>query len=538
MRATHRIAANAAETPMTPSQMRSSHGGRYTPSLLSMLGILLLSAGSAFAQTATPAPSPYLLAQTNSGTIINNACIWTYIAGTTTAAFTYTDQTAGTPNANPIRSDSAGRFVAWLLPGNSYKFVYETACTPPSHGTVLVTKDNIPAVPTSGTSVDYQGTAGENLTLGQVAYLSDGSGGKTGGQWYRADSANSYSSTTPTIGIVTASVVSSGTVTVRGTGRLTGLSALSVGSAYYVGTTGAITTTAPANTRFVGHADTTTSLDIAANPAPVSAAPTVQTTTSTGTQNNFSATAARRLVLYANNATALTITGLTAGSDGDQITVIKIGAGSVTLTEQDTGSTAANRIVTADGAIGVPAAATLTYSTTLARWQVTAQAPLSAVAYPVTLATVSNTASLSTLASWTVPTMADGDVIEATCTLNVKQNTGGGSTVTWTFAYGGSSVASSAVTASDDPATYKQMLRFVFQRVGANLELFSNTGSQALEGVYMRNPTVTNQNNTLTVSAPTFTSAQTMAIKVTLGAASANFSYTPTSCSVVHKKGS
>src|SRR2546425_11778069 len=74
--------------------------------LLALFGL----PASVLAQSYTISPPPYLLAQNNSGAIINNACVWTYNAGTTTAATTYSDN-AGTANANPIRSDSAGRFT-------------------------------------------------------------------------------------------------------------------------------------------------------------------------------------------------------------------------------------------------------------------------------------------------------------------------------------------------------------------------------------------------------------------------------------------
>ena len=75
-------------------------------------------------------------------------------AGTTTPIATYGDAT-GTVNTNPIRTDPAGRFTAYLVPGTGYSFTYERPCTPPAHGVVLKTADNIsaPLVPavTSGT---------------------------------------------------------------------------------------------------------------------------------------------------------------------------------------------------------------------------------------------------------------------------------------------------------------------------------------------------------------------------------------------------
>jgi len=110
------------------------------------------------------------------------------------------------------------------------------------------------------------GTAGETLLAGDVAYLSSGSGGKTAGLWYKADSANAYSSTLPVLAMVPAGITSGSSGTFRLAGAMPGLSALTLGATYYVGTTGALTATAPTNARVVGVADTTTSLIITPNP--------------------------------------------------------------------------------------------------------------------------------------------------------------------------------------------------------------------------------------------------------------------------------
>ena len=225
--------------------------------LLALFGL----PASVLAQSYTISPPPYLLAQNNSGAIINNACVWTYNAGTTTAATTYSDN-AGTANANPIRSDSAGRFTAFLAVGQSYKFVYESACTPPAHGTTLRTADNVSAMPASGGNVDVTATAGEAITAGQCVYWSDGSGGKNSGQIYKCDTTNAYSSTTNTVGIAPNAIASGSSGTVRISGLATGLSSLSAGSSYYVGVSGAVTSTA--TSRKIGQADTATSLVLSA----------------------------------------------------------------------------------------------------------------------------------------------------------------------------------------------------------------------------------------------------------------------------------
>lgn len=219
-----------------------------------------------FGATGTISPSPYLTVLDNNGNPASLACVWTYTAGTSTPVATYTDVALSVANANPIIASTAGRFTAFLTPGVSYKFIIELApCSSIAHGTTLVTADNIAAMPTTSSGIDVLGTAGETFTAGQAAYLSDGSGGKNAGQWYRADTANGYSSTTPMVGLAPSAITSGSSGTIRLSGAVTGLSSLTIGARYYVSTSGTITTT---GTRFVGQADTTTSLVVAANPPP------------------------------------------------------------------------------------------------------------------------------------------------------------------------------------------------------------------------------------------------------------------------------
>lgn len=226
------------------------------------LGLLLAGVSEARAQSYTLAPEPYQWVLTPAFVPVPQGCVWTYQAGTTTAIATYADN-AGTPNGNPIIADNYGRFTAYLVPGQSYKFVYEaTPCSAPStHGTVLKTADNIAAVPSSAANVDITGTAGETISAGNAVYLSDGSGSKVAGQWYKADSTNAYSSSTAVVvGMAPSAVASGASGTFRVVGRITGLSSLTAGSTYYISTSGAITATAPANVQQIGQADGTTSL--------------------------------------------------------------------------------------------------------------------------------------------------------------------------------------------------------------------------------------------------------------------------------------
>ena len=66
---------------------------------------------------------------TNSGVPLSGGLLYTYTAGTTTPATTYTSSTGATANSNPIVLDSAGRPPSsiWLTTGSSYKFVLQTS---------------------------------------------------------------------------------------------------------------------------------------------------------------------------------------------------------------------------------------------------------------------------------------------------------------------------------------------------------------------------------------------------------------------------
>jgi hypothetical protein len=242
---------------MTHSLHRS---GRAILSILTLACVLF--SGIARAATYTLAPLAYQTVLDTNGNPVSGAKICTYLAGTTTPTATFSDS-IGTPNANPIVADSSGRFVAYLLPGASYKFIFQdaTGTAATCNGVVIRTQDNISAVPAAAVNLDVTGTAGEALTAGQAVYLSDGSGSKAAGQWFKADSANAYSSSVAvSVGMVPTSIVSGAAGTIRLAGQMTGLSSLTLGGAYYVGTAGAITATAPANARKIGEADTTTTL--------------------------------------------------------------------------------------------------------------------------------------------------------------------------------------------------------------------------------------------------------------------------------------
>ena len=202
---------------------------------------------------------------TNTGSTSNGSLLFFYAAGTTTPVTVYQDVGLSVPFSSPITADLNGIFPEiFLTPGTAYKVDLQTT------GGVSLTgypADNQLAIPGSAATVDSIETAGESLSAGQGAYLSDGSGGKNAGQIYKWDASNAYSATLPIIGMVPNGIAAGASGTFRQGGQITGLS-VTPGLDYFVGTSGALTSTAPSLARFVGRADSATSLLVAGNPPP------------------------------------------------------------------------------------------------------------------------------------------------------------------------------------------------------------------------------------------------------------------------------
>jgi hypothetical protein len=76
----------------------------------------------------------------NSGNVLTGGKIYTYAAGTTTPATTFTSSNGGIENSNPIILNAAGRvpYEIWLTDGVSYKFVLKD-----SNDTLIATYDNL-----------------------------------------------------------------------------------------------------------------------------------------------------------------------------------------------------------------------------------------------------------------------------------------------------------------------------------------------------------------------------------------------------------
>ncbi len=208
---------------------------------------------------------PQLIAMTTANAVVNGAKANYYVAGTTTRVSLYADHLGAVPLANPVTADSFGRFpTVFLTPGTLYDLNVTTSAGVSLDGYPI---EDLRAAPTSSQDTAVEGTFGEAVTAGQGVYLSDGSGSKTAGLWYLWDADNTYSSTLPEIGLALDATGLLAVGTIIKAGRATGLSSLTVGAKYYCSTTaGALTTTAPSNSRYVGQADSTTSLNISANP--------------------------------------------------------------------------------------------------------------------------------------------------------------------------------------------------------------------------------------------------------------------------------
>lgn len=103
---------------------------------------------------------------TTGGAVLAGGKIFSYIAGTVTPQATYTDQSGGTPNANPVVLDSGGQAPIWLDPSLAYKFVIQD-----SSGATIETVDNVSAAGLSGAP-----TWNANSSYPQGAIVADSSG--------------------------------------------------------------------------------------------------------------------------------------------------------------------------------------------------------------------------------------------------------------------------------------------------------------------------------------------------------------------------
>jgi len=179
----------------------------------------------------------------------------------------------------------------------------------------------VQAVPSASGNVDVSGIVSAAVTAGQLVFLSDGSWGPAG-QWALATNQSPWI-VHGVVGIVTAPAGVGSITTIRTSGRVTGLSGLVVGALYYVSDTAGAMTLSPFRpsiwTRYVGQADTTTSLVLYANP-PELAPAEMQDYSGNGVVAQFPQTGARTVRLA--NTALLTIQGIKAGYHGQRLRFI------------------------------------------------------------------------------------------------------------------------------------------------------------------------------------------------------------------------
>ena len=98
---------------------------------------------------------------TNSGVILSGGKLYTYAAGTTTPAATFTSSSGNTNHTNPIILDSAGRVPGgeiWLN-NTQYKFILKD-----SNDVLIATYDNISGIGAASYQVNnFTGTGSQTV---------------------------------------------------------------------------------------------------------------------------------------------------------------------------------------------------------------------------------------------------------------------------------------------------------------------------------------------------------------------------------------
>jgi len=117
--------------------------------------------------TGTLSPSPKFVGLSDAGVPLSAGLLYSYAAGTSTPATTYSDSALLVPNANPIVLDSAGRATVYLS-ATSYKFVLKN-----SAGTTIYSQDNVAAVNAGSSGLgevfDFGGQSNSPITATSYA---------------------------------------------------------------------------------------------------------------------------------------------------------------------------------------------------------------------------------------------------------------------------------------------------------------------------------------------------------------------------------
>jgi hypothetical protein len=109
----------------------------------------------------------------NSGNTLSGGKLYTYLAGTTTPATTYTDNTGTVTSSNPIIMNAAGRIAneIWLDANTIYKFVLTD-----SNDILIATYDNIPAVLSPAELNSFKAALASSSGSSLVGFIATGTG--------------------------------------------------------------------------------------------------------------------------------------------------------------------------------------------------------------------------------------------------------------------------------------------------------------------------------------------------------------------------
>lgn len=217
------------------------------------------------AGTLTPTPSQQFF--DDDGAPANAYQVFFYESGTLNKEDAFTDAALSVAWTNPIVLPADGRATIYLDPSITYRVILAPPNDTDPPASPVWDVDPVNPVPEGETAnVDIEGVAGENVSAGDILYVSQGDGGRTDGRWYLGDATNDYSSlTAATVGFAQTTSLAGATVTIRIAGTQTD-SGLNPGDVYYIDSTpGGITNVLPANARIVGVAQSATSLVIGIN---------------------------------------------------------------------------------------------------------------------------------------------------------------------------------------------------------------------------------------------------------------------------------
>lgn len=113
--------------------------GKYKAKVNTLI-LMVLLAGAAWGQSASLMPVPRMQFSDVNGNPLTGGLVYSFLAGTSTPAPTYTDSSATILNTNPIILDSAGMAAVWLGPV-SYKIIVKNSAGVQQYATDFVSNN-------------------------------------------------------------------------------------------------------------------------------------------------------------------------------------------------------------------------------------------------------------------------------------------------------------------------------------------------------------------------------------------------------------